>query len=317
VAARIIYLGAPEADALTFDARARSDFPGIPLLATNDRTEALHHLAAAEAIIGHHFQFDEAMLAAAPQLRWIQSLTTGTDAILKLRALRPQVTVTSTRGMHGPQMSELVFLQMLALGRNFPQMQRNQAAHLWQRWPQPLLWGKTIVIVGVGAIAEALAPRCKAFGMTVYGVSGTPRVTAGFDKVFARTELCQSAALADFLVLIVPHSPQTENLIDATVLEAMKPTAFLVNVARGGVLDETALLRALHGKRLAGAALDVFREQPLPPDHPLWREERVIITPLIGGMSDIYLDQAYPIVRLNMERFLAGQTDRMLNIVPH
>src|SRR5580704_16048150 len=242
MAARIIYVGAPEADAQTFEARARSDFPGISLLATNDRTEALRHLEGAEAIIGHHFQFDEAMLAAAPQLRWIQSLTTGTDAILKLRALRPQVTVTSTRGMHGPQMSELVFLQMLALCRDFPQMQRNQTAHLWKRWPQPLLWGKTIVIVGVGAIAEALGPRCKAFGMTVYGVSGTPRVSVGFDKIFPRDELRHSAAMADFLVLIVPHSSQTESLVDASVLQSMKPTAFLINVARGGVLDEEALV---------------------------------------------------------------------------
>ena len=132
MAARIIFLGTPEADAPTFAARARSDFPGIALLATNDRAEALRHLAAAEAIIGHHFQFDEAMLTSAPHLRWIQSLTTGTDAILKLRALRPQITVTSTRGMHGPQMSELVFLQMLALCRDFPRMQRNQAAQLWR-----------------------------------------------------------------------------------------------------------------------------------------------------------------------------------------
>jgi phosphoglycerate dehydrogenase-like enzyme len=196
-------------------------------------------------------------------------------------------------------------------------MQRNQAAHLWKRWPQPLLWGKTIVIVGVGAIAEALAPRCKAFGMTVYGVSGTPRVSAGFDKIFARAELRHGAALADFLVLIVPHSAQTENLIDASVLEAMRPTAFLINVARGGVLDESALMRALHEQRLAGAALDVFREQPLPPHHPLWGEPRIIVTPLVGGMSDIYLDQAYPIVRVNLERFLAGETARMMNIVPH
>jgi phosphoglycerate dehydrogenase-like enzyme len=317
MSARIIFIGAPEADASVFEARARDDFPGIPLFATNDRSEAMRQLATAEALVGHHFQFDEATLAAAPRLRWIQSLTTGTDAILKLRALRPDVTVTSTRGMHGPQMSELVFLQMLALARDFPQMQRNQAAHLWKRWPQPLLWGKTIVIVGVGAIAEALAPRCKAFGMTVYGVSATPRLPEGFDKVFARTQLHEGAAHADFLVLIVPHSSQTENLVDASVLQSMKPTAFLINVARGGVLDEEALVSALRRKRLAGAALDVFRQQPLPPDHPLWQEDRLIITPLVGGMSDIYLHQAYPVVRQNLEKFLAGRLDEMLNIVPH
>ena len=317
MSARIIYIGAPEADALAFDRRARSDFPGIPLFATNDRGEALRQLAGVEALIGHHFQFDEAMLAAAPRLRWIQSLTTGTDAILKLSTLRREVTVTSTRGMHGPQMSELVFLQMLALGRDFPQMQRNQAARIWKRWPQPLLWGKTIVIVGVGAIAEALAPRCKAFGMTVIGVSATERLPVGFDRVVARTQLRESAALADFLVLIVPHSPDTENLVDASVLERMKATAFLINVARGGVLDEEALVSALRNKRLAGAALDVFRQQPLPSDHPLWQEDRLIITPLVGGMSDVYLDQAYPVVRQNLDKFLAGRLDQMLNVVAH
>src|SRR3984957_18003946 len=173
---QIGYIGAPEADASAFAARARADFTALALLATNDRAHALQHLGGAEVVIGHHFQFDEELLPRAPRLRWIQSLTTGTDAILKLQALRPDVTVTSTRGMHGPQMSELVFLQMLALARDFPQMQRNQTAHLWKRWPQPLLWGKTIVIVGVGAIAEVLAPRCKAFGMTVYGVSATARL---------------------------------------------------------------------------------------------------------------------------------------------
>ncbi len=219
--------------------------------------------------------------------------------------------------MHGPQVSELVFLQMLSLLRDFPRMLRNQATQVWERWPQPLLWGKTIVIVGVGAIAEALAPRCKAFGMTVYGISSSPRRPEGFDEVFARDEIQRGAALADFLVLIVPHTPQTENLIDAAVIAAMKPDAYLINVARGGVLDEGALRDALHERRLAGAALDVFREGSLPADHPLWREKKVIITPHIGGMSDIYLEQAYPIVRDNLRNFLAGDFAAMKNIVPH
>jgi D-2-hydroxyacid dehydrogenase (NADP+) len=314
---RFIYIGAADVDARQFETRALEDFPGLDLYASNDRDSTFALLEGAEVLIGHHYQFDEEMLTRARRLRWIQSLTTGTDAILRLAALRPEVTVTSTRGMHGPQMSELVFLQMLALLRNFPRMQRNQAAHRWDRWPQPLLAGKTVVIVGVGAIAEVLAPRCKAFGMTVHGISNSGRRPAGFDAILPRSELQRGAAAADFLVLIVPHSAQTENLIDAAVLSRMKPGAYLINVARGGVLDEAALLASLRGQRLAGAALDVFRERPLPPDHPLWSEEKIIITPHIGGMSDVYLDQAYPIVRDNIEKFLAGNMTGMKNIVAH
>lgn len=314
---RIVFIGAPEMDAKRFEAKVLADFPCLDLLATNDRDLALRHADQADVLIGHHFQFDEEMLRRASRLRWIQSTTAGTDGILKLAALRAEVTVTSTRGMHGPQVSELVFLQMLALLRDFPRILRNQATQFWERWPQPLLWGKTIVIVGVGAIAEALAPRCKAFGMTVYGISSSPRKPEGFDEVFARDEIQRGAALADFLVLIVPHTPQTEKLINAAVIAAMKPDAYLINVARGGVLDEGALRNALHERRLAGAALDVFREGSLSADHPLWREEKVIITPHIGGMSDIYLDQAYPIVRDNLRNFLAGDFAAMKNIVPH
>lgn len=313
--ARIVYIGAPEADAGEFVAKAHADFAALDLFATNDRAAAFDHLNDAEVIIGHHFQFDDAMLKRAPKLRWIQSLTTGTDAILKLATLRPEVLVTSTRGMHGPQMSELVFLHMLALSRDFPRMQRNQAAARWERWPQPLLLNKSIVIVGIGAIAETLAPRCKAFGMKVYGVSSSIRVPEGFDDVFQRDDLPRAASVADFLVLIVPYSAATANLINAQVLNAMKPSAFLINAARGGVLDENALLIALREKRIAGAALDVFRDMPLPVDHPLWREPNVIISPLVGGMSDIYLEQAYPVVRDNLKRFLANQTDQMSNLV--
>jgi D-2-hydroxyacid dehydrogenase (NADP+) len=153
--------------------------------------------------------------------------------------------------------------------------------------------------------------------MQVYGISNSARVPTGFDAVYARHELLQAAGQADFLVLLVPHSPQTENLIDARVLAALKPTAFVINAARGAVLDERALMAALNERRIAGAGLDVFRQQPLGADSPWWRMERVLITPLLGGMSDIYLQQAYPIVRVNLEHFLAGRPDAMINIVPH
>jgi phosphoglycerate dehydrogenase-like enzyme len=214
-------------------------------------------------------------------------------------------------------MSELVFLDMLSLARNYPRILENQRAKRWERWPQPLLAGKTAVIVGVGAIAQSLAPRCQAFGMNVYGVTATTREVAGFDRIFSRHELHQAAAMADFLVLLVPYSAETDNLIDAAVLKAMKRTAFLINVARGGVLEEQALQAAVRERRIAGAALDVFRQNPLPPDSPLWCEERILITPHLGGMSDVYLEQCYPIVLTNLRHYLAGQMDQMINVVSH
>jgi phosphoglycerate dehydrogenase-like enzyme len=153
--------------------------------------------------------------------------------------------------------------------------------------------------------------------MRVYGVSSSPRVPPGFDAVYARQDLLEAVAQADFLVLLVPYSAQTDNLIDERTIAALKPSAYLINAARGGVLDERALLEALRERRIAGAGLDVFRRQPLPADDPLWHIPRVVITPLVGGMSDIYLEQAYPIVRTNLQCFLAGRFDAMLNIVPH
>ncbi|MGA2342310.1 MAG: D-2-hydroxyacid dehydrogenase [Steroidobacteraceae bacterium] len=312
----VVFIGAPEADADAFQQRIRADIPGLDLFATNQRSLALENLAGCEVLIGHHFQFDDALLSRAPRLKWIQSLTSGTDAILKLAALRREVVVTSTRGMHGPQMSELVFLAMLALTRDFPRMLRNQAQKVWERWPQPLLHGKRAVIVGVGAISASLAPRCKSFGMEVYGVTGAPRAAPGFDRMFRREELGDAAALADYLIVIVPHTPENENLIDADVLRAMKPSAFLINVARGAVLDETALIDALNERRIAGAAIDVFRETPLPSHSPLWSQERLLITPTVGGMSDVYLEQCYPYVRDNLRRFLEGRLEQLVNRVP-
>lgn len=317
MSARIVYIGGPEVPAALFKRRILSDFPGLDLAASDERQAAVRDLDITEAIIGHHFQFDESVLAKAPKLRWIQSLTSGTDAILKLPNLRAEVIVTSTRGMHGPQVSELVILDMLALLRDFPRLLRNQAAGRWEQWAQPLLWGKTVVIVGVGAIAEALAARCKAFGMTVHGVTSRSRPPEHFDALHRHDQLAHAAALADFLVLLVPHTPQTENLINASVISGMRPNAYLINVARGGVLDEVALLQALRAKRLAGAALDVFRERPLPADHPLWHTPGVIITPHIGGMSDIYFEQAYPVVRDNLRTFLTGRLEALTNVVPH
>jgi len=268
-------------------------------------------------IVANDHRFNDVRLAKAGKLKWIQAMTTGTDAILGSRALRPEVVVTTTRGIHGPQMSEMAFMYMLNHARNYPRMLDNQRQRIWKRWTQTRLCGKTVTIVGLGVAAESLAPRCKAFGMTVLGVTRTPRAVDGFDRLFDYAQLEQAAAAADFLVLLAPYSPETEGLIDAKVLAAMKPSAFLINLSRGGLCDEDALLDALRNKRIAGAGLDVFCIEPLPPKSPFWNLDNVSITAHCSGSSDDNLTLTWPIIATNMRCFLDHRYAEMINRVPH
>ena len=227
-----------------------------------------------------------------------------------------KVLLTNARGIHGPQMSEIAILHMLSLYRNMPQIVRNQDAHNPERIVPKVLDRRTVVIVGVGVIAEHTAKLCKAFGMKTVGVTGTPRPVEGFDRIRPRSELLDAAAEADFLLLLLPHTPENDNLIGEAVFKAMKPTAYLINVARGGVVDEPALIKALQSGEIAGAGLDVFREWPLPKSSPLWDMKNVVITPFVGGQSDQYVRQAMTIVEPNLRNFVAGRLDHMINVVP-
>ena len=243
-------------------------------------------------------------------------MTTGFDAIAASRTLGPEVVLTTTRGIHGPQMAEMAFLYMLNLARDYPRMHDNQKKHVWQRWTQVRLHDKTVVITGLGLIAEALAPRCKAFGITVLGVSATPRDVSSFDQVVAYSQLADAAARADFLVVLTPYSPAMDNLINAKILAAMKPSAYLLNLARGGLCDEAALLDALRHKRIAGAGLDVFRTEPLPKDSPFWDLNNVLITAHCSGSSDDNLAMTWPILETNVRCFLDGRPHQMMNRAP-
>ena len=292
-------------------------FPGVTFHAVHHGSEANPIAADLDVIIGlgHHIPND--LIKSASNLKWIQALTTGTETLTAPGVLPPHVLLTSTRGIHGPQMSELAFLNMIALNRNFRKMQRNQAEGKWDGWNQPVLQGKTVVIVGLGVLAEHLAERCKLFGMTTVGVSSGRLEAPHFDEVHHRDKLAQVAARADFLVLLVPYSPATHRMISREVLSAMKPTAFLVNLARGGVLDEAALTELLQAGRIAGAAIDVFSTQPLPPDNPLWTMPNVIITPNVGGRSENFVEQTLTIVEPNLRAFLEGRLKDLQNRVAH
>jgi D-2-hydroxyacid dehydrogenase (NADP+) len=175
--------------------------------------------------------------------------------------------------------------------------------------------GAMVGILGVGLIAEYLAPICKQFGMTVIGISGSPRPAKGFDRVVARADLLKVAPELDFLVALAPLTPETRGIVGAKVLAAMKPSAYLVNVARGGVVDENALMAALESGKIAGAALDVFSQEPLPAESRWWKTKNVTLFPHLGGFSVGYEDRAMPTIEGNMRKFFAGDLKNMINIV--
>ncbi len=298
-----------------FAPKLRAAFPQLNLVTAIDLPSLDNRLGEAEVIMAVDHPFNDARIAKAVKLRWIQAMTTGTDAIERSSTLRKEVTLTNMHGIQGPQMAEMAFLYMLNLARRFPQTLTNQRNHLWQRWDQVRLVGKTALIVGTGAVAAQLAPRCKAFGMTVLGISRTPRKLPCFDRVAAYAQLKEFAAQADFLILIAPYSKLTHHLLDAALLAAMKPSAFFINLARGGLCDEAALIDALKSKRIAGAGLDVFSQEPLPADSPFWDLENVLMTPHVGGSSDENTALQWPIIETNMRCFLEGRAGDMVNRV--
>jgi phosphoglycerate dehydrogenase-like enzyme len=257
---------------------------------------------------------DEA-LHNAGKLKWIQALGTGVDGVIDQPSLREDVIITNIRGIHGEPVSEAAIMGMLALSRRLPDSVRFQDRHSWTRWPPRLLDSKTVGIYGVGLIAEALAPRCAALDMTVIGFTSTRRELPGFDRMHLRSDLLKYAGELDYLVLLVPYSEGTHHCIDARVFAAMKPSSYLINLARGGIVDEAAMIEALEAGKIAGAALDVFQEEPLPPEHPLWTTRNVIITPHLGGFCDVYAERALPTIEHNMACFLRGDFESMVNVV--
>jgi len=295
--------------------RLQQQFPALTINVVDHRSKVGPHIATADALLTFTPMMSDEVVRAAGNLKWIQTLGTGIDNLVDLPSLRPGIIITNVHGIHGAMVSEAALAAMFALSRDVPRFVRNQERRQWARWPARLLDGKTVGIFGVGIIAAALAPRCKALGMRVIGISGSPRDVPGFDRMVARDDLMTAVAELDYFVLLTPLTPQTRGIIGAHVLSAMKPGAYLVNLGRGGVVDEAALLAVLQRRGIAGAALDVFAEEPLPAEHPFWALDNVLITTHQGGFCDVYPDLALPTVEANMRCFLAGDTHLMINVV--
>ena len=290
-------------------------FPEVDFTYAVDGEEALTHVPETEVIISIARWFTKEVAQKAKNLKWLQCNITGTDHLIPSLADRRDIILTSGRGIHGPQMTEVTLLHMLALYRQVRRLAKNQETHTWDRFLPYVLENRLVAILGLGAIAEHMARCFKALGMTVYGISRTNRKIEGIDKVFSRDDLTEAVKDVDFLIALVPFNLETHNIIGAKVFYAMKPSACLINVARGGVVDEAALIDALKNGEISGAGLDVFEESPLPDNSPLWDMENVFITPFTGGRSDKYAERILTVIEPNIRAYLDGTTKNMKNIV--
>lgn len=278
-----------------------NQFPQHTFNTFTNEADAIKEAVDCDVLIALAPHISEQLLTAMPKLKWLHALTTGVDNLLSSKALGSDVILTNSNGFHGPQMSELAIMLMLGSLRDFPKMVQNQKQNVWERWPQALMHNKTACIVGLGAIAEGLANRLNAFGMNVVGVSNGRNEVAGFRKIYKREAMCEAASVSDFMIVLVPYSEKTHHIIDDAVLEAMPKKSILINLARGGCLDEVALSKHLKTESIGGAALDVFAQEPLPENSNLWDAPNLIITPHIGGMSDNYHEQVLPIIVENLK----------------
>jgi phosphoglycerate dehydrogenase-like enzyme len=300
-----------------YRSRLAAEFPALEFLLAPDATAAEGNLASVDALICFGIAVNDSILHRATRLKWIQSLATGVDHFLRCPSLRPETLITSGRGIHGASMREEIVYLMMTVSRNALQAAEDKRTRHWERRLWSTLDGKTAVIVGVGVVGIAIGELLKALGMTVIGVTRTPRAVAGFDDMMPTDRLADAARRADYLINVLPATAANLGIFDADVFAAMKPTAYYINGGRGQTVDESALISALRERRIAGAGLDVFQSTPLPPDSPFWELPNVFITPNVGGYIVEYEELIMPLVIDNMRLFLAGRQNEMANIVAH
>jgi phosphoglycerate dehydrogenase-like enzyme len=295
--------------------RLAAEFPDLDFVLAPNAAAANGNLSGVAVLICFGIAVDDTILRRATHLKWIQSLATGVDHFLRCPSLRPETLITSGRGIHGASMREEIVYLMMAVSRNALQAAEDKRAHHWERRLWSTLAGKTAVIVGIGVVGIAIGELLKALGMTVIGVTRTPRAVTSFDDMMPTDRLAEAARCADYLINVLPATSDNLGIFDAGVFAAMKPTAYYVNGGRGQTVDEAALIAALRERRIAGAGLDVFQNAPLPADSPFWDLPNVFITPNVGGYIVEYEELIMPLVIDNMRLFLAGRQSEMRNIV--
>lgn len=277
-------------------------------------SEAGEQIAKANVIITAG-RLNPDVIKNAPNLKWIQTISAGVDKLPLQELSQRQIILTNARGVHTIQMSEFTLSLMLQWVRKTNLLHERQQSKIWDNQVQfGELHGQTIGIIGAGAIGEAVARKAKAFDMTVIGLNRTGTPQPAFDRtVHGEEGLTYLLSHSDFVVLLLPSTAKTRGFLNKDHLSLMKPSAFLINLARGDVIDEHELILALQKGKLAGAALDVFEQEPLPSSSPLWSMENVVLTPHIAGSSTHYTERVSSIFYHNVRAILDG--GEMMNVV--
>lgn len=265
-------------------------FPGAELIRARDPATLASAMPGAEILIASNrlYNADNAAIirANAGKLKWIQFTTSGIDKAQEV-GLPSGVVVTNSSGLRAFAVAEHAYALMLGLMRQMKAVEAGRREKIWRRDEiaptTDNLNGKHMVLIGLGAIGQDIARKAKAFDMTVTGISRTTDTIPHVDRIRPRSELQAAAADADIIAVAAISDAETEKIVSRAVIGAMKPTAFIVNIARGQMIDEPALIEALQAGKIKGAGLDVAVTEPLPADHPFWTLPNVLITPHIGG----------------------------------
>ncbi|MGI9570250.1 MAG: D-2-hydroxyacid dehydrogenase [Desulfobulbia bacterium] len=262
-------------------------------------------LARIEAVIA--WNIPEPLLLDMPRLRWIQTLSVAVDSWLVRKDLNSDIVLTCARGVHNVQMPESIIGSLLYVTRRFDVLAENQKAHNWNRRPPEPLFGKTLAILGLGTVGQEVARKLSPFGMRIIGTKRVPKKLPHIDKVYSPDQVDEVLAQADFVLLQLPVTPDTENLIDRVRLQKMKPEAYLLNFGRGQAIVDEDLVEALNNKWIKGAVLDVFRQEPLPHDHIFWDTSGLKILPHIGGMHPQRDSIVAELFVSNLQAFIGGE----------
>jgi D-2-hydroxyacid dehydrogenase (NADP+) len=284
---------------------------GSELYHVGDESEALRYAPECEVILG---AFPPAVCAAATGLRWVQSFSTGMDKFLFPEIIaREGVMISNVAGLYASQGAEHAWALLLALTRRLPEAIHNQDRKVWASGPVVELAGCTLGLIGLGGFGIEMAKRAQGYNMTILAIDPVrtekPDYVAEL-KPTTRENLHNLLRRSDVVMTACPLTQETYHLISHDELAQMKPTAYLINVTRGGIIDEPALIEALQNNQIAGSGLDVTEKEPLPPDNPLWDAPNLILTPHRAGASQHRPRMVFEFFKENLERYLNGERPR-------